>query len=233
MAAGAGSRFGGPKQFLQLGGRPVAAWSVSAARTVADGVVLVVPPDTPGGADHLAGGVLPVGNDGGGPGSDPALGDPTMGADRVVAGGATRAGSVRAGLEAVPDGAAIIVVHDAARPLATGALFTSVVGALQADGVDGAIPVLSVADTLKRVTGTTVLSTVDRGGLVAVQTPQAFVAPVLRSAHRPGGDATDDAALVERLGATVCTVAGDPHNVKLTRPEDLVLAEALIKLVGP
>ena len=154
-----------------------------------------------------------------------------MGADRVVSGGATRAESVRAGLAAVPDDAVIIVVHDAARPLATGELFTSVVAAVRAAGVDGVVPVLPVADTLKRVDGDTVQHSVDREGLVAVQTPQAFDAAVLRKAHRTGRDATDDAGLVEDLGATVRTVVGDPHNVKLTRPEDLVLAEALMKVV--
>jgi 2-C-methyl-D-erythritol 4-phosphate cytidylyltransferase len=154
-----------------------------------------------------------------------------MGADRVVSGGATRAESVRAGLAAVPDDAVIIVVHDAARPLATGELFTSVVAAVRAAGVDGVVPVLPVADTLKRVDGDTVQHSVDREGLVAVQTPQAFDAAVLRKAHRTGRDATDDAGLVEDLGATVRTVVGDPHNVKLTRSEDLVLAEALINVV--
>jgi 2-C-methyl-D-erythritol 4-phosphate cytidylyltransferase len=215
VAGGAGRRFGGPKQFLQLAGRPVAAWSVAAAHSVADGVVLVVPDDTHG-AGH---------------GDDAVAADadaPPMGADRVVVGGTTRGDSVRAGLAVVPDDAAIIVVHDAARPLATSSLFASVVEAVRSVGVDGAIPVLPVADTLKRVIGATVESTVDRAGLVAVQTPQAFKAATLRSAHVSAGQATDDASLVERLGATVRTVVGDPHNLKLTRPEDLVLAEALM-----
>jgi 2-C-methyl-D-erythritol 4-phosphate cytidylyltransferase len=218
VAGGSGSRFGAPKQFSDLAGRPVAAWSVAAARTVADGVVLVVPAAGPGGGAGRK-------ETDGGPDA------PAMGADRVVSGGATRAESVRAGLAAVPDDAVIIVVHDAARPLATGELFTSVVAAVRAAGVDGVVPVLPVADTLKRVDGDTVQHSVDREGLVAVQTPQAFDAAVLRKAHRTGRDATDDAGLVEDLGATVRTVVGDPHNVKLTRSEDLVLAEALINVV--
>ena len=124
VAGGSGSRFGGPKQFSDLAGRPVAAWSVAAARTVADGVVLVVPAAGPGG--------------GGGPGgTDGGPDAPALGADRVVSGGTTRAESVRAGLVAVPDDAFIIVVHDAARPLATGELFTSVVDAVRVTGVDG------------------------------------------------------------------------------------------------
>jgi 2-C-methyl-D-erythritol 4-phosphate cytidylyltransferase len=132
----------------------------------------------------------------------------------------------------VPDDAAIIVVHDAARPMATHDLFTSVVAAVRSSEVDGVIPVLPVSDTLKRVEGDTVLHSVDRGGLVAVQTPQAFAAEALRRAHRSGGEATDDAALLEEMGATVRTVVGDPHNMKLTRPEDLVLAEALLRVAG-
>jgi 2-C-methyl-D-erythritol 4-phosphate cytidylyltransferase len=81
---------------------------------------------------------------------------------------------------------------------------------------------------LKRVAGTEVLSTVDRSDLVAAQTPQAFRAAVLRRAHREGADATDDAALLELMGATVRTVPGDPRNLKLTVPQDLVLAEILV-----
>lgn len=155
-----------------------------------------------------------------------------MGAERVVVGGATRAGSVRAGLAAVPEEAEVIIVHDAARPLATPALFAAVVAALDVDGVEGAIPVLPVTDTLKRAAAGTVQSTVDRQDLVSVQTPQAFVAATLRRAHRTADDATDDASLVEALGATVCTVAGEPYNLKLTRPEDLVLAEALMTMAS-
>jgi 2-C-methyl-D-erythritol 4-phosphate cytidylyltransferase len=211
VAGGSGRRFGGPKQYLPLAGRPVAAWSVAAARTVADGVVLVVPA-----GQGEAGSGRP----------DPQ----TMGADLVVPGGDTRSGSVRAGLAAVPGEASIILVHDAARPLATGELFASVVEAVRSPGVDGAIPVLPVADTLKRVADGRVEQGVDREGLVTVQTPQAFEAATLRTAHRGGAEATDDAAMVEALGATVRTVEGEPYNLKLTRPEDLVLAEALLRV---
>jgi 2-C-methyl-D-erythritol 4-phosphate cytidylyltransferase len=222
VAGGAGRRFGQPKQFLPLAGQPVAARSVAGARAVAEGVVLVVPAGSmPGPCD----GQRRAAGDGT---ADPGL--PETGADRVVAGGATRAESVRAGLAAVPDDADIIVVHDAARPLASSSLFAAVVDAVRAGGVDGAIPVLPVADTLKRVTGGTVQSTVDREGLVAVQTPQAFVASTLRSAHRSGDEASDDASLVEAMGATVGTVSGEAYNVKLTRPEDLALAEAMIRV---
>jgi 2-C-methyl-D-erythritol 4-phosphate cytidylyltransferase len=215
VAGGSGHRFGGRKQFLPLAGLPVAAWSVRAARSVADGVVLVVP----GEAVPDPGDGLPV------PG---ATGDAAFGATSVVAGGPTRAASVRAGLAAVPDDAAVIVVHDAARPLASPALFASVVDLVRSGRVDGAIPVVPVADTLKRVEGGRVVGTVDRDGLVAIQTPQAFTAAALVAAHRDGGEATDDAGLLEAAGLVVGTVDGDPRNLKLTRPEDLVVAEALL-----
>ena len=128
---------------------------------------------------------------------------------RSSTGGATRSESVRAGLAAVPPDAEVVVVHDAARPLATAALFDAVIDAVRA-GADGAVPGLPVADTLKRVDDVRVIETVDRVGLVAVQTPQAFRAGVLRAAHAPAADATDDAALVEALGGTVVVVPGDP-----------------------
>jgi 2-C-methyl-D-erythritol 4-phosphate cytidylyltransferase len=210
VAGGSGRRFGGPKQFLQVAGRPVVSWSVSAARAASDGVVLVVPGSQGGtvGGSHRD--------------------DPSAGADRVVTGGATRADSVRSGLSAVPDEAAIIVVHDAVRPLAPQSLFAAVIEAVRAGRAEGAIPVLPVSDTLKRISDGMVRSTQDRDGLVLVQTPQAFVAGTLRAAHRSVADATDDAGLLERLGATVCTVAGDPCNLKLTRPADLAIAEVLM-----
>jgi 2-C-methyl-D-erythritol 4-phosphate cytidylyltransferase len=220
VAGGSGRRFGGPKQFTHLGGRPVAAWSIAAARPVADGIVLVVPV---GAAAGDGGGRRDRGEDGD-RGED--LSD--LGVERIVPGGDTRAASVRAGLAAVPDDAGVIVVHDAARPLASTALFEAVVGAVRTDGAAGAIPVLPVGDTLKRISAGTVASTVDREGLVTVQTPQAFGAAALRAAHRSQGEATDDAGLLEQLGVTVRTVPGEVRNVKITRPEDLELAELYV-----
>jgi 2-C-methyl-D-erythritol 4-phosphate cytidylyltransferase len=217
VAGGSGRRFGGRKQFLPLAGHPVASWSVRAANSVADGVVLVVP--AAGTADA----------DAGGPGPAPGARDEdALGASCVVSGGATRAESVRAGLAAVPSDAVVIVVHDAARPLVSPELFATVVEAVLAGDVDGAVPVVPVADTLKRVVSGRVVGTIDRDGLLAVQTPQAFVASALRSAHVGGGEATDDAGLLEMAGLTVAAVEGDPRNFKLTRPEDLMLAEALL-----
>jgi 2-C-methyl-D-erythritol 4-phosphate cytidylyltransferase len=206
VAGGTGSRFGGQKQFELLEGKPVVAWSIAAARRVADGIVVVVPD---------------------GSARSPAADD--LGADRVVSGGPTRSHSVRAGLAAVPTEASVIIVHDAARPLASASLFASVVEALAEGGVHGAIPILPVTDTLKRTAGGEVSSTVDREGMVSVQTPQAFLAATLRAAHAEGGEATDDAGLLEALGATVRTVPGEPSNFKLTHAEDLAIAQALVR----
>ena len=148
--------------------------------------------------------------------------------EHAVAGGATRSDSVRAGLDAVPDTATIVCVHDAARPLASRALFEAVVQAVAA-GADGAVPAVPVADTVKVVDASgTVVDTPDRATLVAVQTPQAFRADVLRAAHASGLDATDDAALVERAGGRVVVVPGEPDNRKLTHPDDLEAARRLL-----
>jgi 2-C-methyl-D-erythritol 4-phosphate cytidylyltransferase len=204
VAAGSGMRFGGAKQYAELAGRPVLSWAVSAAHQASEGVVLVVPA---GDERHRC-----------------VVG---AGADVVVVGGPTRSGSVRAGLAAVPDHADIIVIHDAARPLAGPALFMAAIAAIR-DGADGAICAVAMADTVKRVTGDQVVHTVDRADLVAVQTPQAFAAGALRAAHASGAEATDDGALVEAFGGSVVTVPGDAANRKLTSPVDLVIAEVLL-----
>ena len=138
----------------------------------------------------------------------------------AVAGGATRSESVRAGLAAVPLDATIICVHDAARPLASVELYERAIAAVRS-GADAAIPAVAVADTIKVVADGVVVSTPDRASLVAVQTPQAFRAGILRAAHESGGDATDDAALVEGLGGVVAVVDGDVVNRKITVPDDL------------
>lgn len=203
VAGGAGTRFGGPKQFATLAGRPLVEWSLERARENCAGVVLVLPEGTPG----------------------------DWGVDTVVAGGATRSESVRAGLAAVPDVADVIVVHDAARPLAGEALWKAVIDAVDR-GADGAIPACPVTDTIKKKTPEGAVVTVDRSDLFAVQTPQAFRADALKEAHAGGADATDDAALVEAAGGRVVLVDGDPHNIKVTASADLLVAEALIKERG-
>ena len=201
VAGGDGRRFGAPKQFAELGGRPVLAWSIESARSMSSGVVLVLP--------------QPVVEAGTWAGR----------ADVVVAGGATRSASVRAGLAAVPDSADVVVVHDAARPLASRELFAAVVESVRR-GADGAVPGIGLHDTVKRVAGERVVATLAREDLVAVQTPQAFRASVLRRAHALGADATDDAGLVEQIGATVVVVAGEVENVKLTSAPDLAVLES-------
>jgi 2-C-methyl-D-erythritol 4-phosphate cytidylyltransferase len=203
VAGGAGTRFGALKQFATLHGRAVAERAVDACRSVADRVVLVVP----------------AGHDG-----------PAFGADAVVVGGQTRSASVRAGLAAAGQ-AEVVVVHDAARPLARPELFAAVVAAVQA-GAAGAVCAVEVTDTVKRVVAgeageLTVIETLDRRSLVAVQTPQAFRLDALRRAHAGEPEATDDAALVEAIGLAVRVVPGDPENLKLTTPADLVRAERL------
>jgi 2-C-methyl-D-erythritol 4-phosphate cytidylyltransferase len=213
VAAGDGARFGGRKQFAAVAGRPVVSMAVTAARSVASGVVLVVPPSsTEAEIDSLS--------------AQCSIRD----ADKVVLGGSTRAASVRAGLDAVPADISFVVVHDAARPLASAHLFEAVVQAVR-DGADAAVPGLRVADTLKSVDVDVVVSTVSREDLVAVQTPQAFRVELLRRAHAGHPDATDDAALVEGLGATVRVVPGEASYLKLTEPGDLQVLEALMSVI--
>ncbi len=142
----------------------------------------------------------------------------------AVVGGATRSESVRCGLAAVPASATIICVHDAARPFAESATFSLVIEAIRA-GADGALPGVAVTDTIKVVAADGVVeSTPDRSTLVAVQTPQAFRASMLRRAHATGGEGTDDGALVETVGGRVVVVDGEPDNRKITHPDDLVWA---------
>lgn len=149
-------------------------------------------------------------------------GDEEPGADLVVVGGATRSASVRAGLGVVPDDAEVIVVHDAARPRASVRLFEAVLDAVAA-GADAAVPGVPVADTLRHIEG----HPVDRSSLVAVQTPQAFRAAVLRAAHAAAPEATDDSSLVEAAGGRVVVVPGEPENLKITTPDQLRMVAAL------
>ena len=146
-----------------------------------------------------------------------------------IAGGARRRDSVMAGLEALRPGIEFVVIHDAARPLAGADLVARVRDRLTAGHADGVVPVLPLRDTVKRVDREVVVETLERADLVAVQTPQGFRTETLRAAHAADdSDATDDAVLVERLGGVVVTVPGEIHNLKITFPEDLRLAEALL-----
>ena len=158
-----------------------------------------------------------------------------LGVGTVVTGGATRQASVRAALSAVARDATHIVCHDAARPLATPALFERALEAL--DGWEGVVPVLAMGETVKRVRDGAIQGTEPRDGLAVAQTPQAFVASTLRTAHeraaREGFEATDDAVVLERAGFRVRAIEGERTNLKITTPDDVRLAEALASTTAP
>lgn len=209
VAAGSGERLGAehPKAFVAFGDDPLIASSVAALddHPAIDGIVLVVPEGWEERATFMA--------------DDIGAGKAAI----AVAGGATRSDSVAAGVAEVPDDAAIILVHDAARPLVAADLIDRVLGGF-ADGADGVIPVLPIDDTVKRVDAAgRVVETLDRSELRAVQTPQAFLADVFRRAVAAEDRATgtDCASLVERAGGTIATVAGDPRTLKVTTRADL------------
>jgi 2-C-methyl-D-erythritol 4-phosphate cytidylyltransferase len=146
----------------------------------------------------------------------------------VVAGGDERQQSVAMGLQALAPDVDLVLVHDAARALTPPSVFEAVIAALRA-GAEAVVPVLAVHDTVKRVIDNHVMGTVDRADLRVVQTPQGFTRSLLEAAHRSGGSpATDDAALVERLGRTVLAVPGSEEALKVTRPFDLRVAEAIL-----
>ena len=200
VAAGAGTRFGVPKQFEAVAGSRLVARGVEAEELACDEVVIVLPADVQWDGRRVA---------------------------AAVPGGSTRSASVRAGLDAVAGSATVVVVHDAARPLAPPTLFEAVIAAVRA-GADAAVPGLPIPDTVKSVVGDRVAETIPRDGLVALHTPQAFRADALRAAHTARDDATDDAALVEAAGGHVVVVPGDARNLKVTTPDDLVVAAALL-----
>ncbi len=206
VAGGNGSRFGGQKQFEKLCGKPLVEWATSVSRQVSEGVILVVPQDCDKN-DYLY-------------------------VDAVTVGGNTRSQSVRQGLSKVPDSADIVIIHDCARPLASKDLFERVISAVEG-GADGAIPGVAVSDTLKRSISNNqgfieVHSTLEREGVYAVQTPQAFRLIKLKQAHESLSDASDDAHLVENIGGKVVIVQGDPRNIKVTIPSDFALCETLL-----
>ena len=206
-AAGSGERLGldRPKAFASLNGRPLVAESLERldGSEWIEGIVVAAPPEWEEPcilvAEEVAAGKVA----------------------KAVTGGRTRSESVQAALAEVPESATVVLVHDAARPLVTDEVIERVIAAL-ADGWDAAVPVLQVADTVKRIDGEAVTETLDRDGLVTVQTPQAFVAPALRDAL--AGDvssATDCASLVEARGGRVRAVEGDPRLLKVTTTADL------------
>jgi 2-C-methyl-D-erythritol 4-phosphate cytidylyltransferase len=213
VAAGRGERFGGerPKAFANLAGRPLLAESLERLEACdwVEALVVVAPAEWEEPSILLAE-ELGVGK-----------------VHAVVTGGTTRADSVRAGVAEVPEEAAALVVHDAARPLLRDEVVERVVSAI-GEAWDGAVPALPLADTVKLAKGEAVAATVDRSGLVAVQTPQAYLAGSLRRALAGGEDATDCAGLVEAAGGRVRLVEGDRRLVKVTTQADLDFVETLL-----
>jgi len=206
VAAGRGERLGDdrPKAFVRLGDLPLLAEPLRRLDDCewVDAIVVVAPPEW----------------------EEPAiLCAEEIGASKVsacVTGGATRVDSVRAGVAEGPEDAAVVLVHDAARPVLPDDVIPRLLGPL-GQGWDGAVPGLPLTDTVKRVQRDAVVETLPRDELWAVQTPQAFVAPVLRAALDGAGDATDCASLVEARGGRVTVVPGDERLLKVTTPADL------------
>jgi 2-C-methyl-D-erythritol 4-phosphate cytidylyltransferase len=215
-AGGRGVRMGRKKPGIVVGGRSVLAWTLDVfERTRAvQGVVVAVPAEDVAAWRRRLRGCRKL--------------------RAVVAGGLERQDSVRLALEVVPADAAWIIVHDGVRPCITRDLVRRVLAAAQAHGA--AIAALPITETLKRGTAGWVEETLDRDGVWAVQTPQAFRAGLLREAHRrackDGVVATDDAALVERLGTPVWLAPGLAGNIKVTRTEDVGVARALLRHRG-
>ena len=214
VAAGRGERLGAdrPKAFARLGGRPLLAESLERLEDSEwiEGIVVAAPDGWEEPAILLA---------------------EEIGAGKVsacIAGGTSRAGSVRAGVAEVPEEAAAILVHDAARPLLPSEVIQRVLEPL-GEGWDGAVPALPLTDTIKRGADSAVAETVDRSGLYAVQTPQAFVAATFRRAVARGHEASDCAGLVEAIGGRVKLVEGDRRLVKVTTPADLAFVETLLR----
>jgi 2-C-methyl-D-erythritol 4-phosphate cytidylyltransferase len=207
-AAGSGERLGAdrPKAFVRLGEQPLLAESLERldASDWIDAIVVAAPPGWEEPSILLA---------------------EELGCSKVIScvtGGATRAESVKRALDEVPGEAAVVLVHDAARPYVDDAVIERVLAPL-GEGWDGAVPALPLSDTVKRVDGDRIVETLPRVELRAVQTPQAFVAPVLRDAYATGDlqTATDCASLVEARGGRVKIVRGDPRLAKITDAADL------------
>jgi 2-C-methyl-D-erythritol 4-phosphate cytidylyltransferase len=210
-AAGRGERLGGdrPKAFARLGDLPMVAEPLRRLEDSdwIDGIVVAAPPGWEEPCIVLA--------------EELGAGKVTS----VVTGGETRAESVRIALAEIPDDAAVVIVHDAARPILPEDVLERVIAALS-EGFDGAVPVMPVADTVKRVRDGEVVETLDRAELFVAQTPQAFVASALRlglSGLQPLSHWTDCASIVEAGGGKVKAVAGDRRLLKVTSPEDLEL----------
>jgi 2-C-methyl-D-erythritol 4-phosphate cytidylyltransferase len=215
VAAGLGKRMGGdlPKQFLLLHGIPVLSHTLSVFLRMEEFSVIHVGL-SPGENDRVRSQILPH--------------LPPDDRIRLYEGGRRRQDTVRRGLDRLSDPRGWVVIHDGVRPLVTPDLIRSVVRAAQEDV--GAVCAVPASDTLKRVDHTGVIKeTLSRAGIWQAQTPQVFRADLLTDAHRKaeksGVDATDDAALLEQCGHKIRVVPGDPENVKITTPRDLIFAD--------
>jgi 2-C-methyl-D-erythritol 4-phosphate cytidylyltransferase len=213
LAGGTGSRMGRPKQFLDLGGMPALLRSMLAFELAPEVDCIYAVGDLERVEDlAAAGGIAKYAG----------CGEP----------GKFRSLSTKNGLRMMEEyDDALVLVHDGSRCLVTPELIGRVVAA--SEGVDGVIPALPVSDTIKRVEGDVVVQTLDRSRLCAVQTPQAFRLGALRGIYAARDEellvATDDASLLERAGGVVRVVEGERTNIKLTTPEDLIFAEAILR----
>lgn len=214
VAAGSGSRFGSdtPKQFLEINGKPVIAYTVErfqAAPSV-DSILIVLAPERI--AEFDASRYSKI--------------------QDVVAGGTSRAASVLNGIKSIDRETDVVVVHDGARPLVTAEEIESTIAKAKETGA--ACLVAPVTDTIKSIRGGEIVATLDRDKLRRAMTPQAFKIEVLRAAFENADldAATDECYLVEKLGHPIAIVEGSPRNIKITHAEDLILAETLLKLIA-
>jgi len=212
VAAGEGQRFGAPKQFVPLAGKPVLEWSLeSFERHVQVAKIILVLTSDVQKKEYM---------------------ERYKKVTHVVIGGAHRQDSVVAGFNQIdPSETDLVLIHDGVRPLVSHALISRVINTAKMSGA--AIPVIPVEDTLKLIEGDKILETLDRTKIRRIQTPQGFSYQVLRTALSRARDedyyGTDEAALVERMGGPVLLVEGDSSNIKITTPDDIRVAEALIE----
>lgn len=211
LAAGRGERFGDRKQFVEIDQKPMLWWSldtVNELEAVAQ-IILVLPEDDISRVSEILG---------------------PYAVTTVVAGGKERTDSVRAALSELADEASVVLVHDAARPLATKELFSSVIDMARTH--DAVLPCVNLNDTIKEVAGSRVVSTLDRTKLRAAQTPQGFSRGVITAAYSEaltsGSSGTDDASLVELFGADVTVIEGEDSNIKVTSPMDVEVVELIV-----
>ena len=200
LAAGRGERFGTTKQFERIAGARLVDHAVAAAQSACDDVVVVLPP-----GHQWAGAAVRA----------------------AVTGGASRAASVRAGLASVGDQHDVVVVTDAAHPVAAPALYQRVIDRVRA-GASAVIPGVEPVDVIKQVEHDHVVLSLPRSATVVTQVPQAFRTDVLRRAHAGGGEGTEDSAMVAALGLPVTVVEGDPANIHVTDRLTLAFAELLL-----